>query len=119
MCLTGPCFGGAGRGQLKPGSRGALLLRGGPCPTPPKDKARVGLPSLNGPWLTHSPLSQDWGRETAGRQGGLGEGHLGWDPSGNASGVRGGRPPGPSPTCSLSWAPLRPSCSPSPLPSCS
>ena len=69
MCLTGPCFGGAGRRQLTPGSRGALLLRGGPCPTPPKDKARVGLPSLNGPWLTHSALSQDWGQGDCGETG--------------------------------------------------
>ena len=60
--LLAPAFSGAGRRQLKPGSRGALLLRGGPCSTPPKDKARVGRP-------THSPLSQDWGQGDCGETG--------------------------------------------------
>lgn len=50
--------------------------------------------------LTHL-CPRTGGRETAGRQGGLGEGHLHWDPGRNASEVRGGRTPRPPPPPAL------------------
>lgn len=56
--------------------------------------------------LTHL-CPRTGGRETAGRQGGPGEGHLHWDLGRNASEVRGGRPPpAPSSTRSLAWVHL-------------